>query len=193
MLTELLPAREEVAATPRTGLTEAEARRRRARGEGNTAPLSTGRTYWEIARASLLTPINGVLVALGAALVLFGQPSDAFLTAGIVFLNGAIDAFQQVRAKRVLDRIALLVRPRVTVLRDGEERALDPQELVRGDLIVARPGDQIVADGPVVGDGHMEVDEALLTGESEPVTRQAGDRISSGSFCVAGTTRYVAE
>jgi cation-transporting ATPase E len=179
--------------TPLTGLSGAEVLARRARGEGNTAPPTTGRSYWEIARSSLFTPINAVLVALGAVLVILGRPTDAFFTAGIVFLNGAIDLVQQVRAKRTLDHIALLVRPRVTAIRAGCECSLDPQELVRGDLVVVRPGDQIVADGTVVGDGQIEVDEALLTGEADPITRHAGDPVASGSFCVSGSARYVAE
>lgn len=157
-------------------------RARRERGESNASSASTSRSYWRIGRSSLSTAINGVLVAFGAVLLLLGQPSDALLTSGNVVLNGAIDALQQVRAERTLHRIALLVRPRVAAIRDGAEVALDSQELVRGDLFVARPGDQIVADGPVVGDGQLEVDEALLTGESDPVTKRAGDRVASGSF-----------
>lgn len=175
------------------GLSEEEALARHARGEGNTAPSATGRSYWQILRASLFTAINGVLVALAATLVGFGRVSDAVLTAGIVLVNGAIDTVQQVRAKRALDRIALLVRPRVVVIRGGRERTVAPDAVVRGDLVLARAGDQLIADGRIVGAGRIEVDEASLTGEAEPVTKRAGDTVSSGTVCVAGEARYVAE
>ena len=69
----------------------------------------------------------------------------------------------------------------------GREQVVDPGELVQDDVLVLRPGDQIVADGPVVGEGSIEVDESLLTGESDAVTKQAGDRLYSGTFCLAGS------
>jgi cation-transporting ATPase E len=97
------------------------------------------------------------------------------------------------RAKRTLDRIALLTRPTATVIRDGQASALPPEQLVVGDLLMVGPGDQIVVDGTVIGDGRMQVDESQLTGESHPIPKQAGDQVYSGSFCVSGSAAYVAE
>ncbi|HEY8601353.1 MAG TPA: HAD-IC family P-type ATPase [Thermomicrobiales bacterium] len=175
------------------GLTEAEVRARRARGEGNDVEPPTSRTYWQIVRANLFTVINSILVGLGAALLIMGRVSDAIITAGIVVINAVINTVQEVRAKRQLDRIALLVHPQVTVMRDGERVTVHPREIVRGDLLIAQPGDQIVADGRIIGAGRLEVDEALLTGEAEPITKAADDTVHSGSFCVSGSAQYLAE
>ena len=104
-----------------------------------------------------------------------------------------ISLYQEVRAKRTLDRIAILTRPHAVVVRDGREREVDPAELVVGDTIRAQSGDQIVVDGRVVGPGYLEIDESLLTGESDLVVKRAGDAVLSGSFCVAGSGYYEAE
>jgi len=175
------------------GLTEAEVRARRARGEGNDLEPTTSRTYWQIVRANLFTIINSILVGLGVALLVMGRVSDAIITAGIVVINAVINTAQEVRAKRQLDRIALLVRPQVTVMRAGGRVTIHPREIVRGDLVSAQPGDQIVADGRIIGAGRLEVDEALLTGEADPITKAADDTVHSGSFCVSGSAQYIAE
>src|SRR5689334_8479641 len=174
------------------GLSEAEVRARQAAGQGNNAPLTTSRTYPQILRAQAVSFINIVLFMIGIGLVLLGRPDDAFMTAGIVLLNVIVGVGQEVRAKRQLDRIALLTRPKATVIREGREQSVDPSALVLGDLLVVRPGDQIVLDGAMVGAGRMEVDESLLTGESDRVPKQAGDTVYSGSFCITGSARYVA-
>ena len=178
--------------SPERGLSESEVRARRAAGQGNNAPLTTSRTYPEILRAQAVSFINIVLFCIGLGLVLLGRPDDAFMTAGIVLLNVIVGVGQEVRAKRQLDHIALLTRPQATVIREGREQSVDPSALVLGDLLIVRPGDQIVLDGTVVRGGRMEVDESLLTGESDRVPKQAGDAVYSGSFCVTGSARYVA-
>jgi cation-transporting ATPase E len=137
--------------------------------------------------------INVLLFTLCAALLLLGQLSEALVSAGTVLFNVLVSVVQQIRAKRTLDRIALLTRPRASVIRDGRKEEVDPGELVQGDLLVLGAGDQVMADGPIVGQGYSEVDESLLTGESEPIIKRPGDRLSSGSFCLAGTVRYRAE
>ena len=132
-------------------------------------------------------------MVLCAALLLLGQYSEALISAGAVFFNVAVSVAQEVRAKLALDRIAVLTRPKAIVMRDGEEQAIDPGELVQGDMLVLRTGDQIVADGHIVNEGRVQVDESLLTGESEPITKGFGDSLSSGSFCVSGEAHYLAE
>jgi cation-transporting ATPase E len=175
------------------GLSEEEARARRARGLGNGAPPPTGRSYRQIIGENVLTFINVSLFLLGLALVLLGRPTDALVSTGVVALNVLVSVVQEVRAKRTLDHITLLTRPQATVVRDGRERAISPADLVVGDVLVVGPGDQIVVDGRVVGDGRMDVDESQLTGESDLVPKVAGALVYSGSFCVTGRARYAAE
>jgi cation-transporting ATPase E len=188
-------------ATNLQGLTEAEAQRRRSEGLGNSAPLPSTRTYAQILGENLFTFINLVLFGLGVALVLLHHPTDALISVGVIAINVLVSIVQEIRAKRILDRVALLTRPRARVIRDGQAREVAPEELVVGDLLHVRPGDQIVLDGSVVGgegrqtppDVLMDVDESLLTGESNPIPKRPGDEVYSGSFCVAGSARYVAE
>jgi cation-transporting P-type ATPase E len=174
------------------GLTDGEAALRRSRGLGNVLPPATGRTYREIVRDNVFTFVNGVIFVLGLALLALGQWSDALLSVGVVSINVLVGLVQEIRAKRVLDRIALLTRPRARVIRDGKEREIDPAAVVLGDMLVARPGDQLVVDGRVVGPGYMDVDESFLSGESEAIPKRSGDEVLSGSFCIAGTAAYEA-
>ena len=129
---------------PLTGLTADEVADRLANGQGNQAPLKSGRTYAEIVRENVFTFINVVIFLLGAALVIVGRPLDALVSLAVISTNVVVSVWQEVRAKRTLDRIALLTRPTATVVRDGQETILPPEQLVLGDLLVARPGDQIV-------------------------------------------------
>jgi cation-transporting ATPase E len=110
----------------------------------------------------------------------------------VITINTLVSVVQEVRAKRTLDRIALLTRPRARVVRDSRESEVAPEELVLGDVLVVLPGDQVVLDGRVLA-GRMEVDESLLTGESELVSKRPGDSVYSGSFCVTGGATYEAE
>jgi cation-transporting ATPase E len=180
-------------AAPTRGLSEREALDRRASGQGNTAPAPSSRTYRQIVVENVFTFINSCLFCLGIGLALLGRPLDALISTGVIALNILVSVVQEIRAKRTLDRIALLTRPTATVIRDGQAYALPPEQLVVGDLLTVGPGDQIVVDGTVVGDGRMQVDESQLTGESHPVPKRAGDQVFSGSFCVSGAGTYAAE
>src|SRR5579884_1486459 len=175
------------------GLSEREAAERRKRGRGNAFPLKSSRSYWQIIWENLFVSVNIIMFALGLALILLGQVSDALISVGVAFFNVVVATVQEIRARRLLDRISLLTRPRATVIRDGQERLVDPAELVVGDLLLVHPGDQIVVDGPLVSDDRLEMDESLLSGESEPVPKRKGDWLYSGSFCMSGSARYQAE
>ena len=176
------------------GLTEREALARRERGEGNEADFGTSRSYLDIARANIFNLFNGILITIGAMLVALGRVNDALISIGPLFLaNALIQTAQEVYAKRKLDHIALATRPKVTVIRDGQEKVIDPADLVRGDVLHVRVGDQIVADGTVIGEARLEMDESLLSGESDLVPKRAGDPLLSGSFCMAGDAFYEAE
>ena len=177
------------------GLSEQEARDRRARGLGNASPPPTSRSYRQIIIENVFTFINVCLFGLGITLALLGRISDALVSTGVISLNIIVSVVQEVRAKRTLDAIALLTRPTATVVREGHEREVPPDALVIGDILKVGPGDQIVVDGRVLGDegDSYSVDESLLTGEADPVLKQPGDPVYSGAFCVAGGGYYVAE
>ena len=176
-----------------SGLSAGEVEARKARGEVNVPPPSPGRSYRQILLGSTFSFINNVFYVLCLLLVLLGRPLDAILSLAVVLVNAGVSVFQEVRAKRKLDQIALLTRPTAKVIRDGREQTIDPGEIVRGDLLVVGPGDQIVVDGTVVDSGTMEVDESQLTGESDLVRKRAGDRAFSGSFCVTGSASFEAQ
>jgi cation-transporting P-type ATPase E len=176
-----------------TGLSETEAIARRKQGLGNQASFQTSRSYLEILRENVFTFINIVLFGLGFVLILLGRASDALVSVGVILVNVIVNVVQEVRAKRTLDRIALITRPTAMLLRDGALKKVDPAEIVVGDILQVRPGDQIVVDGPVTGPGAIEVDESLLTGESRPVLKRSGEMLLSGSFCVTGAAYYSAE
>ena len=172
------------------GLSEAEVNDRKQRGLQNSVSIHAGRSYALILRQHVFTFINVVLFSIAASLVALGRADDAFATLSLVVFNVFVGVFQELRAKRELKSIELLVRPTATVVREGSERTIDPSEVVMNDIVVARSGDQIVVDGEMVSDGPAEVDESLLTGESEAVTKRAGDAVLSGSFCLNGTLVY---
>jgi cation-transporting ATPase E len=134
-----------------------------------------------------------VLFAISALLVLMGQTQDALVTAGLVLLNVVVGVYQEAQAKYKLDRLALLVRSKASVIRSGIEKTIDPDEIVQGDLLICRAGDQILADGKLVGGGRITVDESILTGESERIPKYPGESVFSGSFCIAGSGLYEAE
>lgn len=180
-------------ALPIRGLTGEEVRRRRAQGAVNRAAPSTSRPVGDILRGNILTLFNAILAAAVVLLLAVGQLRDAFLTGSLIVFSVGASTAQEIRAKLRLEKIALLARVRVRVLRDGTEHGIDQADIVLGDFLVLSRGEPVVVDGTVVLANQLEVDESLLTGESEPVAKAVGDRILSASFCVAGSGLYVAE
>jgi cation-transporting P-type ATPase E len=180
-----------VAETPQTGLTSAEVAERRSQGLTNAGGEQTSRSVAEILRGNILTRFNLLLGVLLAVILVFGQPQDGLF--GIVLVaNALIGIVQELRAKRTLDRLAVLSAPRVRVVRDGARSDVATDDLVADDLVDLRAGDQLVADGVVRASTSLQADESLLTGESEPVDKRTGDRLLSGSFVVAGSGDYQA-
>jgi cation-transporting P-type ATPase E len=173
-----------------TGLSQVEARRRLAAAPPAEAN-ATSRSYASIVRSNTLTLFNLILAAFFVLILIAGRPADG-LFAFVLISNTAIGILQDVRAKRALDRLALLVAPRARVVRDGAEATIPAGEVVDGDLVTLRPGDQVVADGSVAQSSALMLDESQLTGESRPVAKGVGDEILSGSFCVEGGGRYIA-
>ena len=171
-----------------TGLTTAEVAERLADGRVNDVPDAPVRTTSEIFRANVLTPINAIMGALFALILVAGFPGDA-LFAGVIVSNSIIGTVQELRARRTLTNLAVLSAPGARVVRDGTATDIDVSGVVADDLLELRPGDQVVVDGVVVYALGLEVDESLLTGEADPVDKTVGDRVLSGSFVAAGTGR----
>jgi cation-transporting ATPase E len=167
------------------GLSGSEAEARRRRGEGNRAVSASSRSYARILRTNVFNFYNSILFVIGGALLALGRYSDAVISVSIGLLNAVISAVQEIRAKRQLDRLQLLGRSGVVVVRDGRDTEVLPEDVVRGDVVRVRPGDQLVVDGPVL-EGAVEVDESLLTGESEAQLRSQGEDLLSGSHSVGG-------
>ena len=172
------------------GLTQAEAARRLAR-EGKPKPQRSSRSYASIVRANTLNIPNGILFVFGVLVLAFATWRDA-LFLGVLVSNIVIGSFQEIRSKRTLDRLAALVAPDAVVVRDGADRHVPVDEVVVGDLVRLAAGDQAVADGTVVSADGLALDEANLTGESEPVVRVAGEPVWSGSFAVEGAALFEA-
>ncbi len=168
------------------GLSDTEAFRRYDGGAGNELHVRAGRSYAAILSQAAFAPVNLVLFSVSAALVVLGLPIDAALTGLPVLANIVVSAGLEARAKWRLDRLRILSTPTATVIRDGTERSINTSRLVRGDLVVIGRGDQILLDGELV-DGQVELDESLLTGESDPVAGRPGRALLSGSVCVSGS------
>ena len=158
-----------------TGLTTAEVAERLADGRVNDVPDAPVRTTSKIFRANVLTPINAIMGALFALILVAGFPGDA-LFAGVIVSNSIIGTVQELRARRTLTNLAVLSAPGARVVRDGTAIDIDVSSVVSDDLLELRPGDQVVVDGVVVDALGLEVDESLLTGEADPVDKTVGDR-----------------
>ncbi len=185
---EQTPAIDQVS---RDGLTAGEVEQRRSAGNVNRSDRRTSRSIGEIVRANVLTRFNAIIAVLAVVVLIFGSPIDA-LFALVMVLNAAIGVIQEVRAKRSLDRLTILIAPKVLVVRDGAEQEIDPSHLVIDDLVRLRAGDEVPVDALVVDSDGLEVDESALTGEAEAVVKDDGDEVLSGSAVVSGSGLIVA-
>ena len=171
------------------GLTSAEVAERHADGRTNDVPNAPVRSLGEIVRANVLTPVNAIISTLFVLILIAGFPADA-LFAGVVVSNSVIGVVQELRARRTLHRLELLNAPKATARRDGADVELAVNEVVADDLLVLKAGDQIVVDGVVVSAVGLDIDESLLTGESDAVTKAQDDEVMSGSFVSSGSGLY---
>ena len=175
-----------------TGLTAAEVVTRREAGEGNNVKIQSTRTYSQILRENVFSFVNGVFFLIAIVLIGLGRWEDSVTVTLMIAGGSSINLYQEIRAKRQLDKIALLTRPSVSVIRDARRQNIGPDEVVLGDLLLVEPGDQLVVDGQVVGNGRADIDESLLTGETDLIPKKAGDEVHSGSHCVRGGVSYEA-
>ncbi|MGW7198281.1 HAD-IC family P-type ATPase [Streptomyces chryseus] len=174
-----------------TGLTTAQVAERVARGEVNDVPVRSSRSAVEIVRSNVFTRFNAIIGVLWV-IMLFVAPIQDSLFGFVIVANTAIGIVQELRAKKTLDSLAVIGEARPKVRRDGVSAEVTTAEIVLGDLVELGPGDKAVVDGEVVEADGLEVDESLLTGEADPVLKQPGDQVMSGSFVVAGGGAFTA-
>lgn len=167
------------------GLSGGEVSSRMRHGLANRVPDTTSRSLWEIVRANVLTLFNAIVGTSFVVLLMLGSWQDALFGLAAVG-NAVIGVVQEYRAKRSLDRLAVLEAPLARVLRDGSVREIPTADVVLDDVLVLRAGDQVTADASVLESGGLEADESLLTGESDPVDKDTGTEVLSGSIVVAG-------
>ncbi|GAA2764870.1 HAD-IC family P-type ATPase [Streptomyces paradoxus] len=168
-----------------TGLTSAQVAERVERGQINDVPVRSSRSTVDIVRANVFTRFNAIIGVLWLIMLVVAPIQDS-LFGFVILANTGIGIVQEWRAKKTLDSLALIGEVRPTVRRDGTAAQVSTSEIVLDDLIEIGPGDKVVVDGVCVEADGLEIDESLLTGEADPVVKQPGDQVMSGSFVVAG-------
>ena len=171
------------------GLTENEVEERVKSGKINGNPNPKTKSIKQIFAHNIFTFFNLINVILAVMVFMVGSPKNAMF-AMVIVCNTAIGIFQEIRAKRTIDKLTLISAPKVHVIRDGKETEIATANIVADDVIVFRTGMQAAADC-VVAMGECEVNESLITGESDPVFKNIGDKILSGSFIVSGEAKGV--
>lgn len=170
---------------PRVGLSADAVSERVAAGRTNAFVSDSSRSVWNIVRANVFTLFNAIVGACFLILLLLGRWQDALFGLA-AFANAIIGCVQEFRAKAALDKLALLNAPRARVRREGQELEIAPGDVVVDDILVLRAGDQVPADAVVVDGRALQIDESMLTGESDAVDKNSGDEALSGSIVVAG-------
>ncbi len=179
-----------IAASADQGLSSAEAAARlRKLGP---PPETSSRSISSIVAGNIFTLFNAIIGGFFVLILSLGLFADAVF-GFIAVLNSYIGIRQELKAKRTLDELAVLVAPQAKALRDGSVASLRAEEIVPGDVIVIEPGDQLVADGEVIESRGLTLDESMLTGEADGIPKEEGDRTLSGSFCITGSGRYVVD
>ena len=167
-----------------TGLTNEQVQERIAEGKVNANENPNTRTYKQIILENTLTFFNFLNLVL-LVMVLFVRSYKNSMFMGIILLNTVIGIVQEIRAKKTIDKLAILTESKTVVLRDGKKWSISTEKLVLDDLIFLKTGDQVPADVKVL-EGTVEVNESLLTGESDNLSKSQGDELFSGSFVTSG-------
>ena len=168
----------------KVGLTAQQVQEHRLHGWVNRAVDPPSKTTKEIIHENVFTYFNLIFLVLAILLCLVGSFRDlTFLP--VIIANTLIGIIQEVRAKKVLDNLTMLNAPKATVVRDGKRSLIDAEELVVDDIVIFKAGAQVCADAQVCA-GEVQVNESLLTGESDEITKHAGDQLMSGSFIISG-------
>ncbi len=170
-----------------TGLSSADVQLRLRRGDSNDYEARVGRSYWNIFRENVLNLFNIVLGSLLVGVVLLGDYATAIFAGFSVVSNTFFGMIQEFNAKRQLDRLAALSEQNVSCLRDDRWIEAPMRKVVKDEIIRIEPGDRLVVDGEIIRSDSLEMDESLLTGESDAISKAPDDKVFSGSFCTAGT------
>lgn len=175
---------ERIAADPQSGLSAEQVKRRFAQGENNYKVESSTLSVPEIVRSNVCTYFNLVFAVIAVLLAIVGAWSD-MLFLPIIVANTCIGIIQEVHSKKVLDKLSILNAPHAVVIRDGKRQEIPADQLVLDDIVEFSAGSQILADAKVVS-GELQVNESLITGESDEIEKREGDSLLSGSFVVSG-------
>lgn len=172
-----------------TGLTDAEVAQRVADCQSNAVRKRATRSIAVIVRANVFTRINAILGVLLLIVLSTGSLINGMFGL-LIIANSVVGMVQEIRAKQTLDKLAIVGQAKPVVRRQSGTREVAPEEVVLDDIIELGPGDQVVVDGDILEETNLEVDESLLTGEADPIAKDVGDAVMSGSFVVAGTGAY---
>jgi cation-transporting ATPase E len=168
------------------GLTQVEVDQCIAAGEVNDAPDASSRSFASIIKENTLTWFNFLIGSMWIVMLIVAPWQDS-LFGLVIVANTLIGTIQEYRASRTLEKLAVIGEAKPVVRRDGTDQEISAKQIVLGDLIVLRTGDQLVVDGEIEISQGLEIDESLLTGEADPVDKHIGDSAMSGSFVVAGS------
>ncbi len=168
------------------GLSKDDVLHRVKEGKVNILPKAPSRTLGQIVRANLFTSYNALNAILAIIVFIAGSPKNAVF-AGVIITNTIIGMFQEVRAKGVLERLSVLNEKSVNVIREGEPININVEEIVLDDIIVLKVGEQILVDCEMLFNNEIEVDESLITGESDSILKKEKDKLLSGSFVSSGS------
>lgn len=171
---------------PVLGLSEAEVSERRSRAGPNKLPEEKRRTKLEIYAAQFRNPLIYIICVAGAIALVMGEINDAVIIGAVILLDSVIGFFQEYKAEEAVSALKSLVKEKATVFRDGARREVDAEELVPGDVVVINDGDRIPADGRVLESVFLTVNEAILTGESEPIPKKEEDEAFMGTTTYSG-------
>ena len=167
-----------------TGLTDEQVNERIEQGKVNADENPNTRTYKQIVRENTLTFFNFLNLVLLILVLMVGSYKNAFFV-GIIIINTLIGIAQEIRAKKTIDKLAILTAKKSIVIREGKKWTVPTEDLVLDDLVCLKTGDQVPADAKVL-EGSVEVNESLLTGESDNLPKNVGDELFSGSFVTSG-------
>ncbi|MFR3197074.1 MAG: HAD-IC family P-type ATPase [Bifidobacterium longum] len=168
-----------------TGLTPKEVVQRIESGQSNAVKTSTSRSVQDIVRANVFTLFNGIIFAAMVLVLITGSWRDAVF-GFVIIINTGIGIVTELRAKRTLDKLSILVASEFLVHRDGRDVEVSHNEIVLDDLLWIRAGEQVPADGQIIQTWGLELDESMLTGESRTVRHKVGEQVYSGATAVSG-------
>ncbi len=171
------------------GLTTAQVNERIENGLVNKSKKQVSKSYFKIFYENVANFFNILLFIITIAMIVAGLPLQRFVFVGVFSLNIIIGLYQDIRARKLIDKLKVVSSLKIDVLRDGQITQVDPNQLVYSDLVMIKPGTQLVCDGALV-QGNVEMNESLLTGEAISIVKQIGDPVYSGSFVAAGSGYY---